>query len=82
VAGPEPDRFAPDRPHARRDAIERGIPRHFPERRVAPVARERGQQALRVADDLARSVAAHAEEPPAVGIVRVARDLDAARPRR
>ena len=76
VARPEPDRLAPDRPEPFRDAIERRVPRHLPERRVPAVARERGQQALRVSDDLARGVAAHAEEAAAVGIVRVARDLD------
>ena len=77
VARPEPNRLAACRLHARRDQVERLIPRRSAPRVVrAPIADQRREEPLRIADDLPRRVAAHAEESPAVGVVLVAANAD------
>ena len=73
MAGPEPDRLAARGAHPRGDEVERLVPRRLSPR-VGPAARahQRVQQAVGVADDLARGLAALAEEALAVGVVGVA----------
>jgi hypothetical protein len=72
VAGPCRDGLAAGRAHARDDEIERLVPRRPPPRPATRRADHRIEQALFVAENLGRRLAAHAEEAAAVGVVGVA----------
>ena len=77
VAGPQADGLAPRRLHARRDQVERLVPRGAAPGVVGAMRSDEGrQQALRIADDLARRVAAHAEKAAAVRVVGIAPHAD------
>src|SRR5215470_18816108 len=77
VSAPQPDGARPRGAHARGDEIERLVPARTPPCVGVPaLAHERVEETLRVADDLAGGLSAHAEEAPAVGVLGIAGDAD------
>ncbi len=82
VPAPDAHRLAAGVAHARGDEVERLVPRRLAPGRVAARAHKRVEQALGIADDLARGLAADAEKALAIGVVGVAPHRDGAgRPR-
>src|SRR5262245_61807671 len=77
VAGPETHRLGTRRPHPRGDQVEGLVPGDLAPRVLAPSRPDEGHgESPWIANDLSRRSASHAEKSPAVGIVRVAADLD------
>ena len=73
VPRPEPDRLAAGLAHPAGNHVERLVPAGPAPGVLAPArADERVEEPLRVVDDLARRLAPDAEEPSAVGVVRIA----------
>src|SRR5207244_11128325 len=77
VARPRADGLAPDGAHLLHDPVQDLRPLGAPPCVLAPAcADERVEEATRVADDLARGLAADAQKAPAVGSVEIAPDAE------
>ncbi len=72
VAGPGAHRRGPDHPRPFRDGIEGVVPADLLPGAAARPSPQGMEEPARVVDDLARRMAADAEEPAAVGVVRIA----------